>query len=333
VSADAAWFESEFPARLQALLAGDTYKLEYSPTSAADVALIPHLDTLTVTHQGVTLKGWFKNGTEAGMVEWAGLAPWPIPGPNWSQETVFVRYQGLDPNYQSLPTVGQFRVWSGGVKSNPLAFYATNCFSGHTRDGDYWIEIHVMDRNHQATSVRAVNPQGGLNAPLDWVPGNKSWFVNLSLPDPPPADPTCEIRIEGNPPARFGARVLGYCNEFPRVVWPPNGAVVEEFGGLSWERAPHPEWQHVLHLWANSEELVRDENVSGTSLAYTGPALVEGQSYVWMIHAADPDTGNLAADGAVFLYQPREEEPASAALPLAGAPFARHRSSPVWWGH
>jgi len=314
VSADAAWFESEFPARLQALLAGDTYKLEYSPTSAADVALIPHLDTMRATNRGITLRGSF--GTEPGLLRYANLAPWPLGPDGWSTDTISVLFRQVVPNWgdpaalASFPAVGEFVAEVGGLKSNPLSYYLTILQSGHNKHGFYYLDAHVVDPQHRATTVDLRRLDGSQTARLDWDQ-DKAWHSRqqIRLPSPPPVDPVYEVVVEGSPKARFEAQVLGYCDEFPEVVFPENGAELRDVTGLNfqWHRSPRAEWRHGVVLFGpTGAQLWGRDAVEGTALAYSGPPLQEGQTYTWVVWVTDPDTFNMAEDSADFTYQPEE---------------------------
>jgi len=256
--------------------------------------LMPHLDSALVTHPGVTAIGYF--GDTPGQVLWAGLPPIGVPAGNWSSTQVFVS-DALIP--QGGPAVGEARIAAGGLRSNPLTYYITDIFSGHGSNGEYWVEIDIEDPNHQASAVTAKGPGASGGVGLDYME-RRQWFVNIRLPSPVP-DPVYEITISGAPPANFQAKVLGYSNAFPAPLSPVG--TVTAVSGFSWGRCSIPDASYKVHLSGPGCEWTSQE-VQGTSVPYTGPALSSGGTYSWMLQSNDPRTGNMAAVRASFTYQP-----------------------------
>jgi len=256
--------------------------------------LMPHLDSLLAYHLGLTAKGYF--GDTPGQFLWADLPPIGVPASNWSSTQVSVT-AALVPQGAR---VGEVRIAAGGLRSNPLTYYATDIFSGHGSNGQYWVEIHIEDPNHQAMAVTAKGPGASGGVGLDYTE-RPQWFVNIPLPSPVP-DPVYEITISGAAPAKFGAKVLGYSNAFPTPLSPVG--TVTAVSRFTWGACSIPGAEYEVHLFGSSWEWASG-HVQGTSVAYTGPALGSGGTYSWMLHSTDPRTGNLAAAWGSFTYQPK----------------------------
>jgi len=278
------------------------FVLEFAP--------IPHLHYLLFNdrvngERGVTLEGSF--GTTPGSIQFADWTPITVPEGNWSPSAIFISYRRLEDLLPKTPPVaGEVRVVVNELKSNPLAYYVTSIYTGNSTNGSYWVEIHLRDPEHQANQVIASGPGASSGMPLTFYPSWHGWFVNISLPNPPPANPVYEIKVEGTPQARFSAKAWGYFDAFPKALFPSNGSCIDELTHFSWKPSPVSGARHGIHLYGPTGEVWCNENVTGASIKYTGPGLIENTKYTWMIHASDPDTGNLAADYAVFIYRPKD---------------------------
>ena len=275
---------------------GDSFEFQFAP--------MPHLDSLlfndrAFNQRGVRLSGSF--GTTLGSFQLDNLGLIPLSPENWSESSIFIPYR-LVP--EGAPAVGEVRIVVNGLESNPLAYYVPSIYSGHGTDGSYWVEIFVEDPAHQATRVIASGPAASGGISLTWYPSWRKWFVNIPLPNPPPANPIYQIRVDGTPQAKFSAQVLGYFNAFPQALFPADGSTIDQLSYFTWKPSPVSGARHGLHLYGPNGEIWANENVTGTSIRYTGPSLAPNTSYLWMIHASDPDTGNLAADYASFIYRP-----------------------------
>jgi hypothetical protein len=275
---------------------GDSFEFQFAP--------MPHLDSLlfndrAFNQRGVRLSGSF--GTTLGSFQLDNLGLIPLSPENWSESSIFIPYR-LVP--EGAPVVGEVRIVVNGLKSNPLAYYVPSIYSGHGTNGSYWVEIFVKDPAHQATRVIASGPAASGGISLTWYPSWREWFVNIPLPNPPPANPIYQIRVDGAPQAKFSAQVLGYFNAFPQALFPADGSTIDQLSYFTWKPSPVSGARHGLHLYGPNGEIWANENVTGTSIRYTGPSLAPNTSYLWMIHASDPDTGNLAADYASFIYRP-----------------------------
>ena len=224
-------------------------------------------------------------------------------------------------------------VWMmyGDHKKYRADAHSEHTAANHPGDGDTRVEFSVEDPGGLASSVTvtgpgiagsiALNPRTGGHE--DWV----SWGNGEGVPDVSPqfthagrpalpATYTFTMHEKAGGETTMAVDVTAYLDAFPSNLVPADGAIVTQTPTFSWTGLgagyAYSIYLDVLNggrLWSAGDDFA----LTGTSAAYTGPALVPGEQYRYELDTRDA-SDNKSRIEAIFTYNDKVMTTTAAAL-------------------
>lgn len=173
--------------------------------------------------------------------------------------------------------------------------------SAHSQhwSGGYNVQLEYKDQNRTATSVSVTGPGITGSKALTFEPGRGSWNswtlpstpVSFGLAYPSGLPFTYTFTITEATGIRTATSTVSCFQEQFATNVSPSGTVSGSIT-FSWTGISHSNAQYEVQLSSSAGRIWESPDVSGTSVAYTGPALTPGATYYYDVVVTRSSTCN-----------------------------------------